>query len=167
MMANFNTPFLTMMARGAQTYLKLGPPNPEAQTGTTPDTNISVQELQGHNGRDPDKPIYMAIKGEDRSGRSFDLTFYILVGIVFDVSADPNFGRDGLFNIYTGKDASRALGMLSMQPEDLVSGWETLTNSEKRVLDDWVTVFECVLPFVKYMCPIVRLCIFSENVSLS
>jgi len=153
MMANFNTPFLTMTSRGAQTYLKLGPPNPEVQTGSTPDTNISMQELQGHNGRDPDRPIYMAIKGEDRSGRSFNLTpFYILIGIVFDVSADPNFGQDGLFNIYTGKDASRALGMLSMQPADLVSDWETLADSEKCVLDDWVMAFECVLPFVKPMC---------------
>ncbi|KIM79824.1 hypothetical protein PILCRDRAFT_823006, partial [Piloderma croceum F 1598] len=124
-----------MTSRAAQTYLKLAPPNPEVQTGSTPDTNISVQELQGHSGRDPDRPIYMAIKG-----------------IVFDVSVDPNFGQDGLFNIYTGKDASRALGMLSMQPADLVSDWETLTDSEKRVLDDWVMAFEKCFIIVGRVC---------------
>jgi hypothetical protein len=46
-------------------YLKFGPPNPEAQTGSTPDTGISVQELKGHNGQDSDKPIYMAVKCEN------------------------------------------------------------------------------------------------------
>jgi membrane-associated progesterone receptor component len=95
----------------------------------------------------------MAIKGEDRSGRSFNLTFYILVGIVFDVLVDPTFEQDGHFNIYMGKDASRALGMLSMQLEDLVSDWTTLTDLEKHILDDWVRVFECVLPFAKSICP--------------
>ena len=73
----------------------------------------------------------------------------IISGIVYDVSEEPNFRPEGLFNIYAGKDASRALGMLSRQPEDAVSDWSTLTNSEKNVLNNWINVFEYIQPIIE------------------
>ena len=53
-----------MALRGTPNYLKLGPLNPEAQKGSTPNANITKQELQSCDGWDPDKPIYIAIKGQ-------------------------------------------------------------------------------------------------------
>lgn len=43
--------------------------------------------------------------------------------------------------VFTGKDASRALGMTSTKPEDVVADWSTLSEKEKGVLEDWVTFF--------------------------
>lgn len=45
------------------------------------------------------------------------------------------------FTVFTGKDASRALGMTSTKPEDAVADWSTLSEKEVGVLNDWVTFF--------------------------
>jgi membrane-associated progesterone receptor component len=43
--------------------------------------------------------------------------------------------------VFAGKDASRALGMSSVKPEDVNDQWEDLPEKEKQVLDDWMTFF--------------------------
>ena len=43
--------------------------------------------------------------------------------------------------VFAGKDASRALGMSSVKPEDVTAQWEDLPAKEKKVLDDWMTFF--------------------------
>lgn len=40
--------------------------------------------------------------------------------------------------LFAGKDASRALGMSSLKPEDAVADYSTLDEKELAVLDDWV-----------------------------
>ena len=43
--------------------------------------------------------------------------------------------------MFAGKDASRALAKSSVKKEDAVPEWEDLSDSEKQVLNDWVTFF--------------------------
>ena len=42
------------------------------------------------------------------------------------------------YAIFAGKDASRALGMSSLNPEDAVSDYSTLNPDQMKVLNDWV-----------------------------
>lgn len=43
--------------------------------------------------------------------------------------------------VFSGHDASRALGKTSTKPEDVSSEWSDLPDNEKKVLDDWFTFF--------------------------
>ena len=43
--------------------------------------------------------------------------------------------------VFAGKDASRALAMSSVKPEDVTDQWEDLGDKEKTVLEEWVTFF--------------------------
>ncbi len=43
--------------------------------------------------------------------------------------------------VFAGKDASRALAMSSVQPDDVRPEWEDLGDKEKQVLDEWMTFF--------------------------
>ena len=43
--------------------------------------------------------------------------------------------------VFAGKDASRALAMSSVKPEDVVAEWEDLSDKEKTVLEEWMTFF--------------------------
>jgi hypothetical protein len=43
--------------------------------------------------------------------------------------------------VFAGKDASRALGLMSTKEADAVPEWKDLDDKEKKVLDDWVTYF--------------------------
>ncbi|TIB77292.1 hypothetical protein E3Q23_01350 [Wallemia mellicola] len=82
------------------------------------DTPITVDELKEHDGSN-DKPIYVAIKGT-----------------VFDVTKKKEmYGSGQSYNIFAGKDGSRGLGMSSLDPEDAVSDYSTLSEKELSVLD--------------------------------
>lgn len=43
--------------------------------------------------------------------------------------------------VFAGKDASRALALMSTKAEDVRPEWQELTDEEKKVLSDWVTYF--------------------------
>lgn len=43
--------------------------------------------------------------------------------------------------VFAGHDASRALGMSSLKPEDVRPDWEDLPEGEKKTLDDWLIFF--------------------------
>lgn len=58
------------------------------------DDPISAAELSRYDGTDPDKPVYVAIKGK-----------------VFDVSSKREmYGAGGSYHVFAGKDASKGLG---------------------------------------------------------
>lgn len=64
-------------------------------------------------------------------------------GTIFDVSKKVDvYGRGKSYNLFAGKDASKALGMSSLKPEDAVSDYSTLPEDERKVLDDWYSFFE-------------------------
>ena len=54
------------------------------------------------------------------------------------------YGKGGSYNLFAGKDASKALGMSSLKPEDAVSDYSTLPENERKVLDEWYSFFKCV-----------------------
>ena len=47
--------------------------------------------------------------------------------------------------MFAGRDASKALGKSSMNPEDLSADYSDLTEWELKVLDDWVAYYTKVL----------------------
>ena len=45
------------------------------------------------------------------------------------------------YNVFAGRDASKALGKASMKAEDLSADYSELTEWELKVLDDWVAYY--------------------------
>lgn len=59
---------------------------------------------------------------------------------MFDVSGNDAY-TTGPYKVFAGKDASRALGMSSVKPEDVKAEWKDLGDKEKTVLDEWTVFF--------------------------
>jgi membrane-associated progesterone receptor component len=58
------------------------------------------------------------------------------------------YGPGGAYALFAGKDASRALGLSSLKPEDAVPDWSTLDVEALKTLGGWYDFFTCVLdPF--------------------
>jgi membrane-associated progesterone receptor component len=51
------------------------------------------------------------------------------------------------YNIFAGRDASKALAKSSMKPEDLSADYSELADSELKVLDDWLAYYTKVCIF--------------------
>ena len=53
------------------------------------------------------------------------------------------------YNVFAGRDASKALGKSSMKAEDLSADYSELTEWELKVLDDWVAYYTkvCIRKF--------------------
>ena len=54
------------------------------------------------------------------------------------------YGKGNPYNLFAGKDASKALGMSSLRLEDAISDFSTLPEKEIKVLEDWYSFFKCV-----------------------
>ncbi|KAJ9553091.1 hypothetical protein OSB04_017136 [Centaurea solstitialis] len=82
---------------------------------------ISEEELKAYDGRDPKKPLLMAIKGQ-----------------VYDVTQSRLFyGPGGPYALFVGKDASRAIAKMSFEKKDLNGDLTGLDAFELNVLQDW------------------------------
>ncbi|TVU32095.1 hypothetical protein EJB05_23813 [Eragrostis curvula] len=82
---------------------------------------ITEEELRQYDGSDPEKPLLMAIKGQ-----------------IYDVSQSRMFyGPGGAYELFAGKDASRALAKMSFEPQDLTGDISGLTPFELSSLNDW------------------------------
>ena len=111
------------------------------------DDPFTQEELKAFDGTNPDQPIYVAIKGTPYFSRravpALDTTD---AGTVFDVTRKRDtYGKGGSYSLFAGKDASRALGLSSLKPEDAVPDWSTLEEKDRKTLDDWHSFFTCVL----------------------
>ncbi|KAF3441494.1 hypothetical protein FNV43_RR15408 [Rhamnella rubrinervis] len=99
----------------------LGGPSP---TTTDPNQHLgdmTEQELRRYDGSDPDKPLLIAIKGQ-----------------IYDVSSSRMFyGRGGPYAMFAGREASRALALLSFKPQDINGNLEDLGPEELQILEDW------------------------------
>ncbi|CAM8889818.1 unnamed protein product [Rhodiola kirilowii] len=72
------------------------------------------------------KPIYLAVKGR-----------------IFDVTSGKSFyGPGGAYEMFAGKDASRALAKMSKNEDDVVADIDGLSSKEIGVLGDWERKFE-------------------------
>ncbi|XP_010248204.1 PREDICTED: membrane steroid-binding protein 2-like [Nelumbo nucifera] len=83
--------------------------------------DMTEEELMTYNGSDSTKPLLMAIKGQ-----------------IYDVTMSRMFyGPGGPYAMFAGRDASRALALMSFDPKDLTGNIEGLDPSELEVLQDW------------------------------
>ncbi|KAF3845437.1 hypothetical protein F7725_008600 [Dissostichus mawsoni] len=75
------------------------------KTSREPVRLFTEEELSRYDGGEAGQPIYMAIKG-----------------VVFDVTKGKEFyGRDAPYNALVGKDCTRAVAKMSLDPADLTS----------------------------------------------
>ena len=59
-------------------------------------------------------------------------------GTVFDVSHKrETYGKGGSYNLFAGRDASKALGKSSLKEEDASPDYSDLPESDMKVLNDW------------------------------
>ncbi|KAM3594573.1 uncharacterized protein V6R79_009916 [Siganus canaliculatus] len=90
---------------------------------TKPVRLFTEVDLKRYDSSQKGEPIYMAVKG-----------------VVFDVTKGKEFyGKDAPYNALVGKDSTRAVAKMSLDPEDLTSDITGLTEEELESLD---SVFE-------------------------
>jgi len=110
-------------------------PPPAANLPPPKNQQYRLSDLAAFNGTRPGAPIYISIKGT-----------------VFDVTNRADiYGPSGSYHIFAGKDGSKGLGSSSLKPEDAVSDWSTLSEKDKKVLNDWYTYFEKRYPIMGYV----------------
>ncbi|KAK9281442.1 hypothetical protein L1049_004344 [Liquidambar formosana] len=86
---------------------------------------VTEEELRAYDGSDPTKPLLMAIKGQ-----------------IYDVSRSRMFyGPGGPYAMFAGREASRALALMSFDPQDLNGNIDGLSAAELEVLQDWEEKF--------------------------
>jgi len=95
--------------------------------------NFTKAELAAFDGRDG-RPVYVCAKG-----------------IVYDV--DPEFyGPDGPYGIMAGRDASRALALVSLDQADIDNtSLEGLSWMDLNTLEEWIAKFEMKYHRVGYL----------------
>ncbi|ESK86588.1 progesterone binding protein [Moniliophthora roreri MCA 2997] len=90
------------------------------------DDPFTLEQLKEFDGSNPDKPIYVSIKGT-----------------IFDVTHKRDvYGAGKSYNIFAGKDGSRGLGMSSLKLEDAVPDWSVLDEKDLKTLNDWHDFFK-------------------------
>lgn len=107
------------------------------------DDPITLAELKQYDGSDSSKPIYVAIKGASTRALAYAIANdCATVGTVFDVTRKADtYGPGKSYNLFAGKDASKALGMSSLKEEDAVSDYSGLSEADLKTLNDWHDFF--------------------------
>ncbi|XP_054857008.1 neudesin [Eublepharis macularius] len=96
---------------------------------------FTESELARYNGQEEDQPIYLAVKG-----------------VVFDVSSGKEFyGKGAPYNALVGKDSTRGIAKMSLDPADLSHDTTGLTTEELQSLDEtFNNVYKAKYPIVGY-----------------
>ncbi|XP_060939070.1 neudesin [Limanda limanda] len=93
------------------------------KSATKPVRLFTEEELRRYDGSEEAQPVYMAVKG-----------------VVFDVTRGKEFyGKDAPYNALVGKDSTRAVAKMSLDPADLTSDTSGLSEEQLTSLD---SVFE-------------------------
>ncbi|XP_008312103.1 neudesin [Cynoglossus semilaevis] len=105
------------------------------QPASKPVRLFTEEELTRYDGSQEDEPIYMAVKG-----------------VVFDVTTGKEFyGKDAPYNALVGKDSTRAVAKMSLDPEDLTSDTTGLTDEQLESLDSiFEDTYKTKYPIVGY-----------------
>ncbi|KAF8233366.1 cytochrome b5 [Tricholoma matsutake] len=124
--AQFNsTAQSAQSVQSAQRPLKSIMSAPRDDLAPPKDDPYTPEQLKAYDGADPDKPIYVAIKGT-----------------IFDVTHKADvYGAGKSYNIFAGKDASRGLGMSSLEPQNAIPDYSDLNETDMKVLNDWYSFF--------------------------
>jgi len=105
----------------------------------SPDRTITLEELAKYDGNNDGTPA-----GE-HSGYATHPIYLGARDKVFDVSFGgvEMYGKGGPYNRFAGKDASRALALMSFDPKDIENtDISDLDEKKVKVLMDWVKTFE-------------------------
>ncbi|KAL2099309.1 hypothetical protein ACEWY4_005789 [Coilia grayii] len=96
---------------------------------------ITEEELEMYDGSRDGQPIYMAVKG-----------------VVFDVTTGKEFyGKGAPYNALVGKDSTRAVAKMSLDPADLTHDTTGLTEEQLQSLDRIFTgTYKAKYPIVGY-----------------
>ncbi|XP_063159357.1 neudesin [Candoia aspera] len=96
---------------------------------------FTEDELARYDGRKEDEPIYIAVKG-----------------VVFDVTSGKEFyGKGAPYNALAGKDSTRSVAKMSLDPADLTHDTTGLTEEELQFLDEtFSNVYKAKYPIVGY-----------------
>lgn len=100
---------------------------------------VSMAELAKYDG------INKAIPTGEYTGYAAHPIYLGAFEKVFDVSFGgvEMYGKDGPYNRFAGKDASRALALMSFEPKDVEnSDISDLDDNKVKILMDWVKTFE-------------------------
>lgn len=102
---------------------------------TKPVRLFTEEELKRHDGSAEGHPIYMAVKG-----------------VVFDVTRGKEFyGKGAPYNALVGKDSSRAVAKMSLDPADLTSDTTGLTEEQLESLESiFEETYKAKYPIVGY-----------------
>eukprot|EP01134_Creolimax_fragrantissima_P000714 CFRG0714T1 len=88
--------------------------------------HFSAEELRHFDGTDENSPVYVAIKG-----------------IVYDVSENRDAYKPGKgYALFAGRDASRALALMSLKVDDATANLDGLEPKQMDVLDNWVSFYK-------------------------
>ncbi|XP_048321401.2 membrane steroid-binding protein 2-like [Ziziphus jujuba] len=123
---DFNKPPVAMSLNGdvsSSQFLNnyLGPKTNNTNQPPLQLGDLTDEQLRAYDGSDPDKPLLISIKGQ-----------------IYDVSSGRNFyGRGGPYAMFAGREASRALALLSFKPDDINGNLEDLGPEELQILEDW------------------------------
>ncbi|KAG9123264.1 hypothetical protein FRC07_015171 [Ceratobasidium sp. 392] len=95
-------------------------------------------QLAAFDGRDPNQPVYVAIKGLNslHSPRAWTLKRDV-------------YGPGGSYSVFAGKDGSKGLGLSSLKLEDAVPDWSTLEVKERGVLNDWYAFYSKIEQYTR------------------
>ncbi|XP_048047693.1 neudesin [Megalobrama amblycephala] len=96
---------------------------------------FTEEELQRYDGSEDGQPIYMAIKG-----------------VVFDVTTGKEFyGKGAPYNALVGKDSTRAVAKMSLDPADLTHDTTGLTENQLQSLEQiFKGTYKAKYPIVGY-----------------
>ncbi|KAM9298368.1 neudesin [Morus bassanus] len=120
---------LGSLPAAAQRQLRFRPP------AEAPVRLFTEPELARYDGQQEGQPIYLAVKG-----------------VVFDVTSGKEFyGKGAPYNALAGKDSTRGVAKMSLDPADLTHDIEGLTEEELKSLDDiFNNVYKAKYPIVGY-----------------
>ncbi|XP_066537055.1 neudesin [Hoplias malabaricus] len=119
---------LVLVCAASESELKVKP-------ASKPVRLFTDEDLRKYDGSEDGQPIYMAIKG-----------------VVFDVTSGKNFyGKNAPYNALVGKDSTRAVAKMSLEPEDLTHDITGLTEKELQSLESVFTgTYKTKYPIVGY-----------------
>ncbi|EFN57115.1 hypothetical protein CHLNCDRAFT_34937 [Chlorella variabilis] len=88
--------------------------------------DLTLLELSKYNGRDPMRPLLLAVRG-----RVFDVT----TGRAF-------YGPGAGYHLFAGREVARALAKVAVEEEECTDNLEGLSKAELESLADWERTFE-------------------------
>ncbi|KAK9817230.1 hypothetical protein WJX72_011430 [[Myrmecia] bisecta] len=86
---------------------------------------LTLDQLKAFDGSKPEGTIYISVKG-----------------VIYDVTSGSDFyGPGSGYHIFAGKEASRALALMSLKQEDCTGNLEGLTEAQLETLASWEAKF--------------------------